>query len=71
MGTLPFLLTEKVTAIFIPTGKQEVEISFYVADERGSKELKITLDFYNVPRGIKGKAYPIRSGKLLDTPTPE
>lgn len=43
-----------------------MEILFYVVDERGSKEFKIILDFYNVFRGIKGKVYLIRSGKFLD-----
>ena len=33
--------------------------------ERGRIEPKTPVDFYNVPRGMKGKIYPIQSGNLL------
>ena len=33
--------------------------------ERGRIEPTTTLDFYSVPRRIKGKIYPIQSGNLL------
>ena len=46
-------------------GSQELDMSQRLKRERGRIEPKTPVDFYNVPRGIKRKLYPIQSGNLL------